>query len=396
MSKVVVLNLPEHGHMNATYPVVAELARRGERVIYYATEPYRGRVEGAGAEYRSYGDTALFQAPAHKGGLYSVMAWEIGLAERILPSLLAELRELSPDYLLIDSMCVWGHLISRILPIPAAMMASVFVPDDRVISSDDLVGQGYGNAPKEVILAGIDALNTYLQISQRIDRQYGTECPNIAQFFAGRQNLNIVFTSRYFHFDGERFDDSYHFVGPTLEPSEPARGGQPLVYIAMGTVFNELPDFYRLCYEALGGGPYAVVLAAGSKTDLSALGPAPANFTVSESVVQADVLRSASLFLSHAGMNSVNEALWNETPMLLFPQHGDQHLVAARVEQLGAGIVLRPGDLEASRLRSVVENAMEDPRLREGARRVAESLRAAGGYRRAADEIMRWRCQASA
>jgi len=29
-----VLNVPEHGHMNATFPLVAELVRRGERVVY--------------------------------------------------------------------------------------------------------------------------------------------------------------------------------------------------------------------------------------------------------------------------------------------------------------------------------------------------------------------------
>ena len=55
MPTAVVLNLPEHGHMNATLPVVAELVRRGERVVYFGTEPFRDRVTQAGAEYVSYG-----------------------------------------------------------------------------------------------------------------------------------------------------------------------------------------------------------------------------------------------------------------------------------------------------------------------------------------------------
>jgi MGT family glycosyltransferase len=396
MSTGVVLNLPEPGHMNATYPVIAELVRRGERIIYYATEPYRRRVEATGAEYRSYGGPADFMPPAHRGGLYSVMAWEIGLAERLLPQLESDLRAINPDYMLIDSMCVWGHLLRQMLPVPAAMLASVFVPDDRAVSVGDMVRRAYRNAPQEVILAGIDALNTYIQISQRIDRRHGTECPNLAQFFAGRQQLNVVFTSRYFHLEGERFDDSYKFVGPTLDPLEAAREDPPLIYISLGTIFNDAPEFYKLCFDALGGAPYKVVLSAGSRILPAELGRPPENFLVAESVDQLDVLRRASLFISHGGMNSTSEALWYGTPMLIHPRHGDQKLVAARVEELGAGRELRPRDLTLAALRAAVDSSICDPGLRQGARKIAESFRSAGGYRRAADEILRWRCRPSA
>jgi MGT family glycosyltransferase len=393
MSTAVVLNLPEHGHMNATYPVVAELVRRGERVVYYATEPYRARVEATGAEYRSYGDADAFRPPAHTGGLYSVMAWEIGLAESLLPRLLEELRVLAPGYLLIDSMCVWGHLARQVLGIPAATLASVFVPDDRAVTVDELLQQAYGYAPKEVLLAGIDALNTYLQIAQRIDRRYGTESPNLVQFFAGRQPLNIVFTSRHFHLAGERFDDSYRFVGPTLDPPH-RKPDSHLIYLSMGTIFNDQPAFYRACFEALSSAPCDVLVSAGGS--LETLGPAPSNFTVCESVDQREVLGRALIFISHGGMNSVSESLWNGVPLLLFPQHGDQHLVAARVEELGAGLVLRPPDLDPARLRAAVDRVLSDPAFREAAGKIAETFHAAGGYRRAADEILRWRCPASA
>lgn len=396
MSTAVVLNLPEQGHMNATYPVVAELARRGERVVYFATEPFRSRIEAAGAEYRSYGDPARFRPPAHTGGLYSVMAWEIGLAETLLPALLEELRALAPDYLLVDSMCVWGHLARQVLGIPAATLASVFVPDDRAVTVDQLVQQAYGRAPKDVVLNGIVALDTYIQASQRIDRRYGTESPNLVEFFAGRQALNVVFTSRYFHLDGDRFDDTYCFVGPTLDPAPREATPRPLVYISMGTIFNDLPGFYRACFDALGDAPYDVLLAVGTSVSREELGPAPANFTVCDFVDQHHVLRRASVFLTHGGMNSASEALWNEVPLLVFPQHGDQHLVAARIEELGAGEVLRPGDLEPRRLRESVDRVLSEPRHWAGARTISASFRAAGGYRRAADEILRWRCPASA
>src|SRR5580658_6866714 len=115
MSTAVVLTLPEYGHINATLPLVKRLVQSGERVVYYATEPFREQVVAAGAEYASYGDAETFRPPAHAGGLYSVMAFAIGLAERVLPELLPQLQAIAPDYLLIDSLCVWGNLARQVL-----------------------------------------------------------------------------------------------------------------------------------------------------------------------------------------------------------------------------------------------------------------------------------------
>ena len=395
MSTVVVLNLPEYGHMNATFPVVAELVRRGERVVYFATEPFRERVEATGAEYVSYGDPEAFLPPAHTGGLYSVMAFAIGLAERLLPDLIPQLRDLAPDYLLIDSLCVWGNLAQQILGIPAAMLGSVFVTDPCHMTVEAMVQMSYGRSPKEMLLSGIDALNTYLMTAQRIDRKYGTVSPNLVEFFGNRQSLNVVFTSRCFHPQGNTYDASYKFVGPSLfvGPTMEAAGTRdprPLLYISMGTIFNDLPAFYRTCFEAFGGAECRVLMTTG-KVDPAALGTVPANFELREFVPQVEVLSRASAFLTHDGMNSVSEALWHEVPLLVFPQHGDQHLVAARVAELGAGLTLRPPDIEPGKLREMAGRVMSDPAFREGARQIAASFRAAGGPAHAADEILAWK-----
>lgn len=377
--------------MNATFPLVAELVRRGERVVYFATEPFRERVEAAGAEYRSYGAAALFQAPAHTGGLYSVMAFAICLAERVLPELLPQLRALAPDYLLIDSLCVWGNLARQILALPAVMLGSVFVTDERTLSVDALVHQAYGHASKEMLLSAIDALNTYLMTAQRVDREYGCVSPNLVEFFSNRQALNVIFTSREFHLGGDAYDETYQFVGPSMDAAprrEPA-GARPLVYISLGTIFNAQPAFYRACFEAFGDAPYRVVMATG-QVDPSTLGPAPPNFEVLAFAPQLEVLREASLFLTHGGMNSVSEALWNEVPLLVFPQHGDQHLVAARVAELGAGLTLRPPDIEPHKLRELAGRVLTEPSFRDGARRISASFHAAGGVLRAADAILAW------
>src|SRR5215467_14749447 len=59
MAKVLFFNLPAHGHTNPTLPLVAELVRRGEHVIYYSSEAFRPAIEQAGATFR--GIDAFFE-----------------------------------------------------------------------------------------------------------------------------------------------------------------------------------------------------------------------------------------------------------------------------------------------------------------------------------------------
>src|SRR5689334_16185288 len=55
MAKYVFLNMPAHGHVNPTLPIVQELVRRGQQVSYYVTEEFRGAVQATGAVFHSYG-----------------------------------------------------------------------------------------------------------------------------------------------------------------------------------------------------------------------------------------------------------------------------------------------------------------------------------------------------
>ena len=52
MSKIVVFNVPAHGHVNPTLPVVRELVSRGEQVAYYLTEEFEPQIRHTGAEFR--------------------------------------------------------------------------------------------------------------------------------------------------------------------------------------------------------------------------------------------------------------------------------------------------------------------------------------------------------
>ena len=106
---------------------------------------------------------------------------------------------------------------------------------------------------------------------------------------------------------------------------------------------------------------------------------------------QLGVLARAKAFVTHAGMNSVSEAMLARVPLVLFPQTAEQGLVARQVVRLGAGVRLPHVDLTAEKVREAVGEVILDPAYREGAELIGASFEEGGGYRAAADAFIAYR-----
>jgi len=111
---------------------------------------------------------------------------------------------------------------------------------------------------------------------------------------------------------------------------------------------------------------------------------APANATVVDFVPHGPILDRAAVAITHGGMGATQKALARGVPVCAVPFGRDQFEVARRVEHAGAGTRLTAGRLNAERLREAVTTAM---RRADGARRIADAYRAAGGPQRAADAL---------
>lgn len=220
------------------------------------------------------------------------------------------------------------------------------------------------------------------------------------------QTNTIVYTSRQFQPCAETFPDNYAFVGPSVRPvtTQITRTHEKLVYISMGTVNNDMLPFYRNCIAALADTDYQVILSVGDLADISALGSWPDNITVERHVDQIAVLAQADAFISHCGMNSVNESLYYRVPLILYPQTTEQGGVANRVAQLGAGIYLeetgasnRKRTLSAGNrhfepapaaIRSAVDRILQDDTYRRSASAISDGFRSCSGAGGAADKIL--------
>ena len=197
---------------------------------------------------------------------------------------------------------------------------------------------------------------------------------------------SVVYTSKCFQPYSESFSDRYAFVGPSVfSDQEPQKSARPLVYISLGTIINERPDFYKTCIEALRNENADVIISCGKALDPERMRELPENVKVYTYVNQLDILAKTSVFITHCGMNSVSESLYMAAPMVLYPQTNEQYAVARRVTEIGAGELLN--DDSAEGIRKAVKRILENTDYAKAAEECARDFRSCSGAKGAADHI---------
>ena len=198
----------------------------------------------------------------------------------------------------------------------------------------------------------------------------------------------IVYTSPEFQPCADTFSEKYAFVGPSIRPAmeRVEKQREKLIYISMGTVNNDMLSLYRNCVEALRKQPYQVILSVGGQVDIPELGQLPPHISAHKRVDQIAVLQQADVFLTHCGMNSVSESLYFGVPLVMLPGTPEQEAVAARTEQLGAGIRLT--DTTSAAIAAALGQVLETPSYRSSAAKIGEGFRACPGAAGAAEKIL--------
>ena len=138
--------------------------------------------------------------------------------------------------------------------------------------------------------------------------------------------------------------------------------------------------------EAVARLPVRALFTAGPALESAALTPG-ANTVVTPFVPHRAVFPHASLVVTHAGWGTVNAALACGVPLVCIPCGRDQPDGARRVAEAGAGVVVRKS-ASARRIRDAVATVLEDPRLRDGAARMATAMNRQDGAEAAAREIV--------
>ena len=387
MAKIVFFSIPAYGHTNPTLGLVRELTARGHQVRYCSYEKFRSRIEAAGANFISCDgcDAQLGLSPEDGARIALDPAFSIHvLVETTLALDAMVCREMEterPDCIVADSMAAWGKAAALKLKIPFVSSTTTFAFNRE---SAKIMKQSLRQALK--LLRSLPGINRDIRRLQRV----GYPIKNFLQLISNdRDTETIVYTSPEFQPCAESFSEKYAFVGPLVIPPETSfrKKGKKLIYVSMGTVNNDMLEFYSNCIRDFGNTELELLISAGELADISLLGRLPENVRVERWVEQTAVLKEADVFISHCGMNSASESLYFGAPVLCYPQTAEQRAVATRISQLGAGIVLPSAS--AKDIRAGVNLLIKDDNYRLNAEKIGESFRRCGGAAAAADKIER-------
>jgi zeaxanthin glucosyltransferase len=354
--KVAFVAPPISGHLNPMTTLARELQSRNNDVVIISLPDGEPSVRAAGLtflpcaakEFPAGSLKERFRQRSKLKGeeaLRAILQSAVGRTEAMLNSLPATLTAAAVDAVVLDTVLFYTELVPMSLSMPYAHVANALHFDYSGYTPLCFYDWHHETTP-----AGL-ARNR-----KGVERFLEMLAPNIAvgRAYAKRAGLDVDWdnpsatisqlawitqTPQTFDFESSHWPPQFHHTGPFHDgagrvdvdfPWERLTG-EPLIYASMGTLQNGLENVFRAIAEAAA--PHRnvqLVLSIGSHLELDQIGPLPSNAVVVRHAPQLELLKRASVCITHAGLNTVLEALAHGVPQ-----------VASRSPLISPG--LRPG-----------------------------------------------------
>ena len=207
---------------------------------------------------------------------------------------------------------------------------------------------------------------------------------------------SITQVPQAFDFESSHWPSQFHHTGPFHDGQGRAKvdfpwhrlTGEPLVYASMGTILNGRVDVFRAIVSALAKNKdLRLVLSVGDQLDPRQIGRAPSNAIIVQRAPQLELLKRATVCITHAGLNTVLESLAQGVPQLAIPITYDQPGVAARIAYKKTGVFTSLAELTADHLAGLLREVLNEPSYRANARKLQKAIAEANGLSVAAELI---------
>ncbi|MCH5192751.1 MAG: hypothetical protein J1F11_02245 [Oscillospiraceae bacterium] len=215
----------------------------------------------------------------------------------------------------------------------------------------------------------------------------GLKCSSMVDaIIHDKPDLNIVYVPEKFQKSRDSFDGDYEFIVPLQEQGKSDilipydKMEHPIVYISLGSIISNR-GFCRECIRAFGGKELSVILNTG-RIAPDSLGDIPDNIYAYSFVPQIEVLEHSDVFLTHCGMNSVNEAFGAGVPMVAMPFMNDQLENAKQIVRLGAGRKVRSFPSSGKELYNAVCEVYKNEKFKSNVLSMQKELREQSDWER--------------
>ncbi|MFM2310953.1 MAG: hypothetical protein RLZZ04_229 [Cyanobacteriota bacterium] len=415
MTHFGILSSPLTGHLNPILSVAYELKKRGHHISVFGILDLENKVKLTGdldfypigkEKYPQGTQTKIFARQGKSIGLSGVRnIFKIlhKFTELNLEEAIAAIKTSNVDTLIIDQALIEGETIASFLNLPFITVCGCIL-----LNSDPQLPSFYTSLTYDPSWFGRlrnKIVNKYITLATI--STFMSLIETIVQFrkehhFENEFNLDSIWSKKAVicqqprEFDFPRIlPEQYHYVGPLI--SKDARpqidfpweklNGKPLIYASLGTLQNQLISLYQMIADACTEFDVQLVIALGNPSLPLKLEDLPGSPLVVQYAPQLELLKKATLCITHAGLNTSMECLMNAVPMVAIPITNDQPGVGARIAWTGTGEVIPVRKVSVKKLKTAIKRVLSDNSYRKNALKLKETTIRAGGVTKAADII---------
>jgi len=399
-----VIAPPLPGHLNPLLALAGELVRRGHRAAFLHQPDAARMVARPGIGFQAIGadthppgslDAWIARMARLNGpfGLRAMIAETAAQTDMVARQAPEAMRALGIDAVVADQMEPGAGLAAEHLGLPFVTTATGLpinrepgVPPPYVAWPYDPSERGVwknvgGYRVSDWLMSGVgdvveaNAARLGLPPRRRADQGF-SPAAQIAQAVAG------------IDFPRQGLTESFHYLGPWRDPDDewslPNPDGRPLIFCSLGSLQGSRAAIFHkvatVCHQ-LG---LRVVIAHGGRLDPAEAARLPGDPAVTAYVPQRAVLARCALAITHAGFNTVLDALSFGVPLVAIPLAFEQPATAARLARAGVAEIVGKRAGRKS-LRDAISRVLNEGSYRENAARLQVEIAAAGGVARAAD-----------
>jgi len=411
----------EAGHIVSTFNFAKKLQARGHEIAYLSIPDYKELIENQGFKViqfvddlmpLGYGNVPFSNARDRRRHNEAVFSRYL---ERIVDGTLdACFLSVKADLVICDPFLSYVAIRSLMLGIPAMhLFSSLFLYENSIIPP--IISYMFPSSRFVTLFAWKFMFMKFLFVKKiknmitgefrfptrmhhmveaylYVAKRSGYACKKNVTYRLNEIGLNLVLPevmlcTKAFQFPGNIPENRLYlgsFVDFEREETPLALdvGSKPVVYCSLGTAASTYPYTDRFCQavvEASALRPdWQFVLQISDQTKLQKYA-STANLLVSKWVPQLNLLRNASVMVTHGGLNSIMECVGFEVPMVIIPGLRDQPGNAARAVYHDLALTATMKDLEPFMLIKLIAKSMESKDIKEGLKKMKSMIKAEDG-----------------
>lgn len=415
MSRILFLNQPSIGHLNALLSIASQMKEDGHEVSFLVPGIMGSKMNtqnlgpGGAIPYliqknditvnviRPHFSLALLAIilpfmSGHNETVYALDMFSKGIVY-YTKSILKAIESSKPDIMVSDFAFFASSVAAELAKIPCVVVYHSGLPfrGDTVPPFGSGLPMGKNSAH-----AGEEYIRKEKELVQRLDDRLNAarrkfNLPTLAPDMLRRpysEWLNLVTSIEAAEAPRNNLTSNTLFIGPcfgkrkgmqTEFPFEKLRADKFKVYASLGTVFNNKPGVFLKIMEALYEPEYQIIISAGGAYQALSQRKIPQNVLLFKGVPQIELLPKVDLVIGHGGNNSTNETLAAGKPLIVIPVGGEQTDNASRVEFLGVGRRISMNQLDKSKIRQAIGEIREQPSFLERLAAIKQAISQTNG-----------------